>query len=87
MQRADYTLVTRQNRNGTLLVGGFGGGADDEPLGGAGHAPEDATATGDAQSVVALAGESDGFLPFVGLGGGELGLAGFAVDGEVVQGL
>jgi len=82
MQRADYTLVTRQNRNGTLLVGGFGGaggGADDEPLGGAGHAAEDATATGDAQSVVALAGESDGFLAFVG----EVGLGG----GEVVQGL
>jgi hypothetical protein len=38
MQRADYTLVTRQNRNGTLLVGGFGGdgaggGTDEEPFG------------------------------------------------------
>src|SRR6267142_4953491 len=44
--------------------------------------------TGDAQSVVAFVGERGGFLAFIGevvLGGGELCLASFAIDGEVVK--
>ena len=68
---------------------GAGGSADEEPLSGAGDATDEAAATRDAQGVVAFAGEGGGFLAFVGevgLGSGELGLAGFAVDGEVVEG-
>src|SRR5690242_17797412 len=65
-----------------------GGGADEEPLGGACDAAPSAAAAGDAQGVVALAGESGGlgaFVGQVGLRGGEFGLAGFALDREVVE--
>jgi hypothetical protein len=51
-------------------------------------AAQDAAAAGDAQGVVAFTGEGGGLLAFVGevgLGSGELRLAGFAVDGEVVE--
>src|SRR5260370_8913227 len=76
-----------------VSVRGFGGhcasgGADKEPLGGAANAAPGAAAASDAQSVVAFVGERDGFVAFVGevaLGGGELRLAGFAIDGEIVE--
>src|SRR5260370_22136901 len=79
-------------RNG-VSVRGFGGhwasgGADKEPLGGTANAAPGATAASDAQSVVAFVGERDGFLALVGevaLGGGELRLAGLAVEGEIVK--
>ncbi len=69
---------------------GAGGSAEGEPLGGAGDAAPGAAAFGDAQGVVALLGERDGFGAFVDevvLGGGEFGLTRFAIDGEVVEGL
>ena len=59
-----------------------------EPFGGAGDAAEDAVALGDAQGVVAFLGEGCGFPLFVGevaLCGGEFGLAGLAVEAEVVE--
>src|SRR5713226_10636982 len=65
-----------------------GGGADEKPFGGAGDASPGAAASSDAQGVVAFARESGGFLALVGeiaLGGDEFCLAGFAVDGEVVE--
>ena len=73
-------------------MGGFGGdgasaGAEEEPLGGAADASEDAAAAGDLQGLVAFLGKGGGLGFFVGkvaLGGGELGLAGFAVEDEVV---
>ena len=67
---------------------GAGGGADEEPLGGAANAAPRAAAARDTQSVVAFARERGGFATFIGeisLGRGEFCLAGFAVDGEVVQ--
>jgi hypothetical protein len=93
IQCADYTLGTRQNRKGPVLVSSFGGdgaggGADEEPLCGARDAAQDAAAAGDAQGVVAFAGECNGLLVLVGevgLGSSEPGLAGFAIDGEVVE--
>ena len=67
---------------------GAGGGADEEPLGGSGEALEGAATFGDADGSVAFAGQG-GCLCFfvgqVGLGGGQFGLAGFAVQGEVVE--
>src|SRR5258708_32743521 len=60
-------------------MSGFGGTGDAAPGG---------AAAGDAQSVVAFVGERGGFLAFIGevvLGGGELCLASFAIDGEVVK--
>ncbi len=74
-------------------MGGLGGdtsgsGADEEPLGSAADAAPGVAAAGDAQCVVAFASERGGFLPFVGevaLGCAELGLAGLAVDGKVVE--
>ncbi len=74
-------------------MSGFGGGCagcgtDEEPLGGAADAAPRAAAASDAQSVVAFARECGGFLTFIGevaLGCSELGLAGFAVDSEVVE--
>ncbi len=77
----------------SVSMSGFGGngagcGADEEPFCGAADAAPDGAAAGDAQSVVAFVGERGGLLAFIGevvLGGGELGLAGFAVDGEVVK--
>ena len=67
---------------------GAGGGADDKPFGGAGYAPPSASAFDDAQGVVALLSEPGGFLTFVDevvLRGGKPGLAGFAVESEVIQ--
>ena len=77
----------------SYLMSGFGGdcaggGAKEEPFGGAGRAAPDAAAFGDADGVVALLGEGGGLGFFVGkiaLGGGQLGLAGLAVEGEVVE--
>jgi len=74
-------------------MSGFGGngagcGADEEPFCGAADAAPGGAASGDAQRVIAFVGERGGFLAFIGevvLGRGELGLAGFAVDGEVVK--
>jgi len=77
--------------NGAPLAGsgydGAGGGTEEEPFGGAGDASPGAAAFGDADGVVALFGERGGFGFFVdevALGGGELGLAGLAVEGEIV---
>lgn len=78
---------------GGLVAGGFGGegaggGAEDEPFGGPGHAAQDAATFGGAEGGVTLLREGDGFGFFVGevaLGGGELSLAGSAVEGEVVE--
>ncbi len=75
------------------LMAGLGGdsaegGADGQPLGGSGHAAEDASPFGGADGFVALAGKDSGFGALVGevaLGGGQLGLAGFAVQGEIVE--
>src|SRR5882762_9983089 len=67
---------------------GAGCGADEEPFCGAGDAAPGGAAAGDAQRVVAFVGERGGFLAFIGevvLGRGELCLASFAVDGEVVK--
>src|SRR5258708_14472380 len=67
-----------------------GGGADEEPLGGAADPAPRAAAAGDAHSVVTFASERGGFLAFVGevaVGCGELALAGLAVDGKAVEGL
>src|SRR5467141_3327753 len=67
---------------------GAGGCADQEPLGGAGDTAPSAAAASDAQGVVAFVGERGGFVALIGevaLRSGELGLAGFAVDGEVVE--
>jgi len=67
---------------------GAGGGAEEEPFGGAGDAAPGAAAFGDAEGIVALFGERGGLGFFVGevvLGDGELGLAGLAVEGEVVE--
>jgi hypothetical protein len=67
---------------------GAGGGADEEPFGGAADAAPGGAAFGDAQGVVAFFGEGGGLFLFVGeiaLSGGEFGLAGFAVDGEIVE--
>src|SRR6266851_4426274 len=70
-------------------LGGYcAGGADEKPFGGAGDTAPRAAASSDAQGVVALVGECSGFLALVGevaLGGGEFCLAGFAVDGEIVE--
>ena len=44
---------------------GAGGGADEEPFGGAGDAAPGAAAASDAQSIVTIAGERGGFLAFV----------------------
>ena len=83
----------RNLRCGLDLVGGSrgygaGGGAYCEPFGGAGNPVEQASAFGGADGFISLLGQSCGFdflVGQVGLGGGELGLAGFAVDGEVVE--
>lgn len=93
VQRADYTLRIRWGRNVDELVRGFGGegagsGADEEPFGGAADAAPGGAAFGNAHGIVAFFGEGGGLFLFVGeiaLDGGELGLAGFAVDGEVVE--
>src|SRR5882762_7969702 len=77
----------------SVSMSGFGGNgagcsADEEPFCGAADAAPGGAAAGDAQSVVAFAGERGGFFAFIGevvLGGGELCLASFAVDGEVVK--
>ena len=82
----------RDHRRDTL-AGGFGGqgacgGADGEPLGGPCDTAEEASAFGGMKSGVAFAGECDGFGLFIGeigLRGGEPGLAGFAVEREVVE--
>jgi hypothetical protein len=79
----------------SVSMSGFGGNgagcrADEEPLGGAANTAPYAAASSDAQSVVAFARKSGGFVAFiseVALGRCELGLAGFAVNGEVVEGL
>lgn len=86
-------MVLCTSPEASRLVRGFGGGgtsggANEEPLGGAADAAPGAAAASDAQSVVAFACERGGFLAFiaeVALGRGELGLASFAVDSEVVQ--
>jgi len=73
----------RQVRKTAEFVRGFGGncadsGANEEPLGGA----------GDAHCDVAFASERGGFLAFAGEVAwccSELGLAGLAVDGKVVE--
>src|SRR5260370_36497668 len=65
-----------------------GGGADEEPLGGAADPAPRAAAAGDAQCIVAFTRECGSFLAFIGeaaLGRGEFGLAGFALAGEVVK--
>ena len=79
----------RQNKR---LVGfgddGAGGGAEEEPFGGAGDATPGGAAFGDADGVVALFGECGGFSFFVGeivLGDRKPGLAGLAIEGEVVK--
>jgi hypothetical protein len=67
---------------------GADGGANDKPFGGAGDAAPGATAFGDAHGVIALLCERGGFLALVGevvLRGEEFGLAGFAVEREVVE--
>ena len=68
---------------------GAGGGADGEPFGGAGDAaPERCRRVAILQCVVSFFGEGGGFYFFVGkvaLGGGEFGLAGLAVEGEIVE--
>src|SRR5260370_28917515 len=67
---------------------GTGGGSDQEPFGGTADAAPGAATARDAQSIIAFVRESGGLLALVGevaLGGGELRLAGFAVDGEVVE--
>src|SRR5258708_1211744 len=74
-------------------MGGLGGncassGADEEPLGGAANAAPRAAAASDAQCLFAFARTPAVFLAFVGevaLGCAELGLAGLAVDGKVVE--
>src|SRR5260370_1024629 len=74
-------------------MGGLGSdsagcGADEEPFGGAADAAPHAAAASNAQCVVAFARKSGGFVAFiseVALGCSEFGLAGFAVDGEVVE--
>src|SRR5260370_30991224 len=74
-------------------MGGLGSqsagcGADEEPLGGAADAGPGAAGASDTQSIVAFARKSGGFVAFiseVALGCSELGLAGFAVNGEVVE--
>src|SRR5260370_1325431 len=90
----DFTCVVLcTSPEASRLVRGFGGhrasgGANEEPLGGAADAAPGAAASSDAQGVVAFAGERGGFLAFVAevaLGCGELRLASFAVDGEVVE--
>src|SRR5713226_8674588 len=73
---------------GGLGGDGSGSGPDEEPLGGAANAAPSAAAAGDAHRVVAFASERGGFLAFVGevaLGCSELGLAGLAGDGEVIE--
>lgn len=68
--------------------GGAGGGTDKKPFGGASNTAPGAAAFGEAHGVVTLLGERDGFLALVGqvvLRGGEFGLAGLAVGGEVVK--
>ncbi len=73
---------------GGLGGDGAGGGADEEPLGSAADAAPHAAAASNAQCVVAFARKSDGFVAFiseVALGCSEFGLAGFAVDSEVVE--
>ena len=65
-----------------------GGGADEEPFGGAADASPSGATFGDAHGVVAFVGKCGGLFALVGevvLRGSELGLAGFAVDGEVVE--
>jgi len=77
----------------TASMGGLGGdssgsGADEEPLGGADDAAQGAAAAGDAHCDVAFASERGGFLAFAGEVAwrcSELGLAGLAVDGKVVE--
>ena len=67
---------------------GTGGGADHEPLCVASDAAEEAASLGGADGFVALAGQHSGLgalVDQVGLGGGQFGLAGSAVEGEVVE--
>jgi len=79
--------------NSAASVGGFcgksaGGGAEDEPLGGAANATPSTAASRNMDRSVAFSRERDGFRVFVSevvLHNGEPGLAGFAVDGEVVE--
>jgi hypothetical protein len=66
-----------------VSVGGFGG-ADEEPLGGAGDTSPGVAASRDAQGVVAFMGKRGGFLAFIGevaLGGG-YGLRSWANSNE-----
>src|SRR5258708_16603417 len=77
----------------SVSMSGFGGngagcGADEDAFCGAADAAAVGAAAGDAQRVIAFVGERGGFLAFIGevvLGRGELCLASFAVDGEVVK--
>ncbi len=74
---ADYTLRTCRSSKSVELVGGFGGdgaggGADDEPFGGAGDAAKGAAAACDLKGVVPLLGERGGLGFFIG----EIGLRG-----------
>src|SRR2546425_3614504 len=65
-----------------------GGGADEEPFGGAADTAPGAAAAGDLYGLVALKGEGCGLFLLVGQvahGGGQFGLTGFAVEGEVVE--
>jgi len=83
----------RQVRKTAEFVRGFGGncadsGANEEPLGGADDAAPGAAAAGDAHCDVAFASERGGFLAFadeVAWRCSELGLAGLAVDGKVLE--
>src|SRR5207245_6800196 len=67
---------------------GASGGADEEPFGGAADTAPGAAAAGDLYGLVALKGEGCGLFLLVGQvahGGGQFGLTGFAVEGEVVE--
>ena len=81
--------------NGDFSVGGFGGdgaggGANGKPFGGSGDAAQGTPSPGHAQGVVAFPRKGCGFSLFIGQvrpGGGQFGLAGFAIQREVVEGL
>jgi len=67
---------------------GAGDGSDDEPFHGASEVLAQGTSTGELQGGVPFPAEGLGlglFVGQVGGGGGETGLAGLAVDGEVVE--
>src|SRR6267154_4996572 len=86
--RLDRAKVAAKRKSVRLGGDGAGDGSDDEPLHGAAESLAKGTSAGEVQCGVPFPAEGLGFGLFVGEvggGGGQAGLAGLAIHGEVVE--